>query len=138
MRVLLDTNILVSASRSDQGTPYLAFVRATTSPNQGIVCDQNLDELRRVYIRKFSHKLGLLERFLAFALPVLEIVHTPVANMEEESKIRDASDRPILRAAIAAKADILITGDKDFLESGVTVPKVMTAVEFLEASSQEC
>lgn len=41
-------------------------------------------------------------------------------------------DRPILRAAIDAKADALLTGDKDFLESGVVTPKIMTPSEFLE------
>ena len=37
-----------------------------------------------------------------------------------------------MRAALNAKADVLLTGDKDFLESGVTDPKIMTAAEFLE------
>lgn len=41
-------------------------------------------------------------------------------------------DRPILRAAIEAKADVLLTGDKDFLESGVKNPKIMTPAEFLQ------
>lgn len=40
-------------------------------------------------------------------------------------------DRPILRAALNAKVDVLLTGDKDFLESGVTNPKIMTAAEFI-------
>lgn len=48
-----------------------------------------------------------------------------------EEKIRDVNDRPILRAAIHAKADILLTGDKDFLESGLYNPKIMTAADFL-------
>ena len=48
-----------------------------------------------------------------------------------ENKIRDVKDRPSLRAAIHANADILLTGDKDFLESGLQCPKVMTAAEFV-------
>ncbi|MDR2650192.1 MAG: hypothetical protein LBB94_10815 [Clostridiales bacterium] len=47
-------------------------------------------------------------------------------------KIRDISDRPILRAAIAANVDVIITGDKDFLESGVNDPLIMTAAEFVQ------
>ena len=39
-------------------------------------------------------------------------------------------NRPILRAALHAKADILLTGDKDFLESGIDTPKIMTAADF--------
>ena len=37
----------------------------------------------------------------------------------------------ILRAVISAGADILLTGDKDFIESGIFNPKVMTATEFV-------
>lgn len=48
-----------------------------------------------------------------------------------ETQIRDVNDRPILRAAIEAKADVLLTGDKDFLESGVKRPAIMTPTEFL-------
>ena len=49
-----------------------------------------------------------------------------------ESQIRDINDRPILRAAIMAKADVLLTGDKDFLESNIKHPKILTPTEFLE------
>ena len=131
MRVLIDTNILISASRSKDGNPYRAFVKAVTVPNQGVICDQNLDELRRVYNRKFPDKLDLLQAFLAFALPVLEVVRTPALDLEVEAKIRDISDRPILRAAIAAKVDVIVTGDNDFLESGITNPRIMNAADFV-------
>ena len=132
MRVLLDTNILISAARSDAGTPYQAFLKAISAPNKGIVCDQNIDEMRRVFLRKFPHKLDLLEKFFAFALAELEVVCTPAADMEAEARIRDVTDRPILRAAIAAKVDVIITGDKDFLDSGVTKPRIMTAADFVQ------
>ena len=56
----------------------------------------------------------------------------PIETRESETQIRDVKDRPILRAAIEAKADVLLTGDKDFLESGVKKPAIMTPVEFLD------
>lgn len=39
--------------------------------------------------------------------------------------MRDINDKPILRAAIMAKADVLLTGDKDFLESNIKYPKIV-------------
>ena len=45
-----------------------------------------------------------------------EIIPTPVDEVPDESKIRDVKDRPILRAAQLANVDILLTGDKDFLQ----------------------
>jgi predicted nucleic acid-binding protein len=41
-----------------------------------------------------------------------------------------------MRTAVAAGADILITGDKDFLESGVKTTKIMTVSEFLEMDKE--
>lgn len=49
-----------------------------------------------------------------------------------EIQIRNMNDCPILRAAIEAKADVLPTGNKDFLESGVKTPIIMTQAEFLQ------
>jgi len=131
MKVLLDTNILISASRNAAGVPYHAFLKAISAPNKAIVCEQNIDEMRRVFTRKFQHKLELLEKFLAFVLMELEVVRVPETDMAAEARIRDVADRPILRAAMAAKVDIIVTGDKDFLDSGITRPKIMTAADFL-------
>ena len=131
MRKLVDTNILISAALNPNGTPYKAFLKSVTYPNKGIICDQNIEELRRIFNRKFPQKISLLEHFLSIALMAMEVVSTPNEELEEESYIRDMADRPILRAALNAKADILLTGDKDFLESGVTNPKIMTAAEFI-------
>ena len=127
MRILVDTNILISAALNPNGTPYKAFLKAVTYPNKGIICDQNIEELRRIFNRKFPQKISLLEHFLSIALMAMEVVSMSNEEWEEESYIRDVADRPILKAALNAKADILLTGDKDFLESGVTNPKIMTA-----------
>ena len=59
------------------------------------------------------------------------LFRSPVEEYSSEIKIRDINDRPILRAAIHAKADILLTGDKDFLESGLSNPLIMTATAFI-------
>lgn len=130
--MLIDTNIMISAALSSKGTPYKAFIKAVTHPNKGVICDQNIEELRRIFNRKFPKKISLLEHFLSIVLLAMEVVPTPVEEVEAEKSIRDVADRPILRAAINANVDILLTGDKDFLESGVTNPKIMTAAEFLD------
>ena len=69
---------------------------------------------------------------MAMALPALEIVQIPLRPVEEEELIRDTNDRAIMRAAIACNVDVILTGDKDFLESGIQHPKIMTAADFLE------
>lgn len=132
MKVLIDTNIFISAILNPDGSPSKAFFKAVTHPNKGLICEQNLDELRRVFNRKFSTKLSALETFLASALTTIEVVPVPNREYALENSIRDMMDRLILRASIKADVDILLTGDKDFLESGIKRPRIMTASEFIK------
>jgi putative PIN family toxin of toxin-antitoxin system len=131
VKVLIDTNLLVSAVYAPGSTPHLAFKKAVTPPCQGLICEQSLVELRRVFNRKFPAKVQAFERFIETALAVVEIVPIPINIHPSEAKVRDVDDRPIPRAAIEAAVDILLTGDKDFIESSVTRPKIMTAAQFV-------
>jgi putative PIN family toxin of toxin-antitoxin system len=90
------------------------------------------NELRRAYNREFPDKIGALERFIASALPVIELIPVPPSTHPDEDEIRDPDDRPILRAAIKAGADIIITGDNDFLESAISNPRIMTPAQFVQ------
>ena len=78
MKVLIDTNILISSALSSNGVSYQAFVKAVSYPNHGMICEQNIDEMRRIFNRKFPTKIHALESFLSLALLTLEIVPTPI------------------------------------------------------------
>ena len=88
--------------------------------------------MKRIFNKKFPNRLASLDKFLSVALLTLELVPVPTEENISEKQIRDVNDRPILRTSIEAKADILLTGDKDFLESGVKNPMIMTPAEFLQ------
>lgn len=137
MNVFLDTNILISAVLNSNSTPAKAFIKAVSFPNRGLVCEQNIDEMRRIFNRKFPAKIQALETFLSLALLTLEVVNIPDSEYTSENSIRDVNDRAILRVAIFAKADVLVTGDKDFLESDIVNPKILTAAEFLDFESKK-
>lgn len=131
-RVMLDTNIIFSAMYSLSGKPFAAFSKASIMPYRLVLCDQIIDELRRNFNLKFPEKVPVAERFLSILQYDL-ITITPEDNaIEDEEKVRDLTDRPILRAARKANVDIFVTGDKDFLESTVTNPQIMTASEFID------
>ncbi len=131
MRVLIDTNVLISAALSANGIPFQAYVKAASYPNHGLICEQNVDEMKRIFNKKFPNRLAALDQFLSNALLTLELIPVPTDEIPLEAQVRDVNDRPILRAAIKAKADILLTGDKDFLESGLKNPAIMTPSDFL-------
>lgn len=134
MRCLIDTNILISAALFPDSVPARAFIKAVSPPHDAVVCDYSLDEMRRVYNRKFPHNIPDFERFLSLLTLSVEIVSTPEdteSSVGDEQKIRDLNDRPIYLAALAAGVDGILTGDKDFLDSGIYRPRMITASEFI-------
>ena len=132
MKIMIDTNVIISAALFPNGNTAKAFFKAMMPPYEPIVCDYIVDELHRKFQEKFPEKQTELEAFLFQALAFIETVKTPEAAIEAESKVRDVKDRPILRAALDAHADLFLTGDKDFLESSVTDPRIIGVAEFLE------
>ncbi len=137
MKVLIDTNILVSAVLNPIGAPQKAIVKATTPPYKAVLSFQSLEEATSTFQKKFPSKLFTLTKFLARILPFITIVTVPYKEVIGEKQIRDIDDRIIYRAAVNAKADIILTGDKDLLESGITSPQIITAREFLDLSNCE-
>lgn len=135
MRILIDTNILFSAALYPNSAPHRAFELAVSLPNIGIVSYQSLEELTTVFHKKFPSKIALLEHFLVTSLCGIELIAVPNGYMNLESKIRDFDDRTTYRAAVKANADIILTGDKDLLESGISLPQILTAREFLELNN---
>ncbi len=135
MRCLLDTNILISAALFPGSIPARAFEKAVSPPHSAVVCEYSVDEMRRVFNRKFPQRIADFERFFAMLALALPIVPTPMEAADDdtlvETLIRDVHDRPIFRAARAASVDSILTGDKDFLESGITRPRILTAAEFV-------
>ena len=59
MRVLIDTNVLVSAALSANGTPFQAYIKAASYPNHGLICEQNVDEMKRIFNKNFQIGLHL-------------------------------------------------------------------------------
>jgi putative PIN family toxin of toxin-antitoxin system len=132
MKCLIDTNVLVSASLFPGSVPAQAYFNAVAPPYTAVVCDYSVDELYRVYDRKFKDKIHKLESFLILLFRTATIVDTPpeAEAVDDETAISDLDDRPILRAAIKANVDILITGDRDFLDSVLEHPRIVTPAVF--------
>ena len=126
MRILVDTNILISAILFPGGKPAKALLKVSEE-HEMVLCEQNLTELREVVKRKIPELLPDAETLL------LELSYELIpASKHTEKLIRDPKDQPILNAAILANVDLLITGDKDFLVLELEQPRCITAAQFLE------
>lgn len=132
MRIMIDTNVIISAALFPNGRAAKAFYKAILPPYEPMICDYIVEELRKKFIEKFPDKQSEMEEFLHNALNFIELVNTPDKAEESEELIRDPKDRPILRAALNEHAELFLTGDKDFLESSVSDPRIVSVATFLD------
>ena len=132
MRILIDTNILISAGLFPKSVPAEALQKALIPPHSAYICDYSVDEATRVAKLKFPDKVKDLDVFLFKLLLAVNFVECPTDEYESEGKIRDIKDRPILRAALSTGVDAILTGDKDFLEADIEKPHMITAAKFVQ------
>ena len=111
MRLLLDTNILVSGLLTSKGAPG-NLVRAWLDPRFELVTsEEQIDELRRVlgYERLQPYIHPEQARDFVENLEVLAIVATDLPTLEVSP---DPDDNMILATAVAGDADAVVSGDK--------------------------
>jgi len=111
MKVLLDTNVLVSAV----ATRGLCsdVLREVLASHELIISDALLKELQRVLQQKLRVPSSLISEFLHLLKQdtiLVKPVELPHIN------ITDKDDLIILASALSGNADLLVTGDRELLE----------------------
>lgn len=110
MKIFADTNILVSAFIARGLCADLLEV--ILSDHQLMTGEYVLNELERV----LSTKLNVPEQKVLATVKFLRKHYIePIPDKPSDFNVWDEDDRWVLESAIRAKADILVTGDKDLL-----------------------
>jgi uncharacterized protein len=108
VRVLLDTNVIVSAVTT-RGLCADVF-RAVLAAHELVTCPQVLQEVRRILRIKFGVPEPLIAEYL-------ELIGQEAIMAESEDlpdlPIQDQDDAAIVAAAISARAEVLVTGDHE-------------------------
>ena len=117
MRVYLDTNVLVSALATRGLCADL--LEAVLADHDLVVGETVLAELQRVLGQKVRLAPKGVAELDAFLRRQGDVVRT---DRLLRLKIRDPSDRPILAEAVAGRADVLVTGDRDLLVLAARAP----------------
>lgn len=108
MKIVLDTIVLVSAFVSPHGAPAL-ILRLILQGELTLVADSRiLDEYREVLMRP---RLGLPREAVETALAALREEAIMAPAYPAGLSLPDADDLPFLEAALAGRADVLITGN---------------------------
>jgi len=128
MRIMLDTNVLVSLLLFP-GPRMNDMMAHIFTEHELVLSSFVVDELKEVVRRKFPAKEKAVDQLLLHMS--YNLVYTPEEMDKTLFRIRDAKDYPVLYIAILENIDILITGDKDFAEVEIAKPDLMTPADLM-------
>ena len=111
MKVVFDTNILVSALVFPGGRGETALRRIIEEKDQLVISKPILDELLRTLGRKFSRDAEELAHIAVF-LSELAVFVKPRRRLRV---VKDEPDNRILECALAGRAQAIVTGDHALL-----------------------
>jgi putative PIN family toxin of toxin-antitoxin system len=114
MKVLIDTNVLVSAALKDKIPEEVILFVVLHADMQWMVSPEILAEYKEVLSRS---KFGLPHEIRNQWFDLLDVFTTVVEADVEIDFPRDRQDAKFLACALAANADYFITGDRDFTEA---------------------
>lgn len=114
MRVILDTNILISALLVPSGPPGTIYRAWAEGAFTLLISDEQIEEIRRTLAKKVlasrirPHDAGRL-------VNTLRRVAERVQHLPQVNRSPDPDDNVFLAMAESGKADYLVTGDKSGL-----------------------
>ena len=131
MKIVLDTNVLVSAILSPNGPPA-AVLRALLTERVRLCFDERIvSEYRDVLTRgKFSFDRDLVDELISF----LEAAGSPTLAAPLPIALLDSGNQMFIEVAVASQADFLVTGNlKHFPDEATESVSVLSPREFLDA-----
>ena len=131
MRVLLDSNVLISAA-INKGKPRKLLLKALAGEFVLVSSNELLKELEGVIARpKFRLSSSEVQKFVSAFKKTVELVKVK-SNLRI---VEDPADDKVLNAAYDGKVDYIVTGDADLLKlkefRGI---KIVPASRMLEMS----
>ena len=128
MKVMLDTNVLVSALARPAHGVCADVLQVVLARHHLVLARQILVELERVLVGKFKMPAPQARNIVAFV-----DAHATVIEPTEPAAwpLRDADDRWIVGAALEHSVDLLVTGDSDILDEPQTELKTSRPGESL-------
>ena len=135
MRVVLDTNVLISTFAFPGGASESVYRLALTGRIELALSPALLAEFARVLQDKINWEVDAVEQAVAHLARVASIVRPAEAVHEI---VADPDDDRVLEAVLACSADVIVSGDQHLLAlrrwRGI---RIMKPAEFLRQSGNE-
>lgn len=128
MRIFLDTNVLISALTT-RGLCW-DLLELTSIEHQLLTSKVVLQELARVLAGKFKIPQAAITASLRYIRALAEVAPE---SQDIDPVVPDPDDIPIIACALAAKAQVFITGDKVLLDmQSIAGMSIISPREFWE------
>src|ERR1700691_1991989 len=128
LRLVLDTNIVVSAALKPDGLQRTVFLLAITKPARLYISETILAEYQEVLARpKMNIGKGLQQQ-------ILQLIRNhshPVKPLRALQVTSDPDDNKFLECSDAARADYLVTGNQRHFPKFWKKTKVISSREFI-------
>jgi len=134
IRVVIDTNIFISALLQPQGFPAEVLVAALAGENVEMCVSADIYSEYEEVIRRPRFKRS--EEEITDALRAIREQARWVKPLQKVRACSDPHDDVFLECAQAARAQFLITGNIKHFPSSWADTRIVTAREFLEALAQ--
>jgi putative PIN family toxin of toxin-antitoxin system len=129
LRLVIDTNILVSAALKPGGLQRTVLLLAITKPARLYVSEAVLAEYREVLARpELKIRKGLRQQLLQLIRSRSHLVKPSRALQ----LTKDPDDNKFMECADAARADYLVTGNRRHFPKFWKKTKVITSREFID------
>lgn len=137
MRVVLDTNVVVSALLWG-GKPFQLLQAATEGDLELYTSPALLEELRDVLGREhLDSRLAQQRSTVEQAIGRYGELAISVSPLAVPRVVRDVDDDHVVACAVTAQADLIVSGDKDLLtlqqHQGVAILTAAMAMERIKA-----
>jgi len=129
MKVIIDTNVLVSAAHKDRDPEEVIFFVAQNPEFEWIVSQEILEEYKGVLQRD---KFGFPQALLVKWFDVIEKLTTMVEVDIDIEFPRDQKDAKLIACALASNAEFFITGDLDFTQAQKLVKTTILSVSLFK------
>ena len=114
VRVVLDTNILVSALLSREGPPGRVLALVHERNHALVTSPAQLDEFVRV-TRRVRLRSRISEQDVVALLESISAIGRLVRDLPEINDSPDPDDNLILATAVAGECDLIVSGDKQHM-----------------------
>ena len=129
MKIVFDSNIFISAFVVPKSQAEKAIFKVIDENVSLMISKEIISEVLRVLAGKFKREKEALSRTAVYLSDIAGIVR----SNRKIKVLKDEPDNRILECAVAGKADLIVTGDKEMLRlkefEGI---KIISLKEYLE------